>query len=59
MTMLTAELCDQLGAAVQFSLGASVPAFFIRVYGWTATQIGYAYGLIFLIDFAEHGESNG
>ena len=36
-------------AAVQFSLGAWVPAFFIRDYGWTASDVGYAYGLIFLI----------
>lgn len=35
-------------AAVQFCLGAWVPAHFIRNLGWTAPQIGYAYGLIFL-----------
>jgi MFS family permease len=36
-------------AAVQFCLGAWVPAHFIRNLGWTAPQIGYAYGLIFLV----------
>ena len=35
-------------AAAQFSLGAWAPAFFIRDYGWTPSQIGYAYGVIFL-----------
>lgn len=35
-------------AAVQFCLGAWVPAHFIRNYGWSAPEIGYAYGLIFL-----------
>lgn len=35
-------------AAVQFSLGAWVPAFMIRNYGWTPSEVGYAYGLIFL-----------
>ncbi len=33
-------------AAAQFSLGAWVPTFFIRTFGWTASEIGYAYGLI-------------
>ena len=36
-------------AAAQFSMGAWVPAFFIRVHGWQAGEIGYAYGLLFLI----------
>lgn len=36
-------------AAVQFCLGAWVPAHFIRNHGWTPSQVGYAYGLIFLI----------
>jgi MFS family permease len=36
-------------AAVQFSLGAWVPAFFMRNYGWMPSEIGYAYGLVFLI----------
>jgi MFS family permease len=35
-------------AAVQFSLGAWAPAFFIRVHAWSPAEIGYAYGLIFL-----------
>ena len=35
-------------AAVQFCLGAWVPAHFIRNLGWNASQVGYAYGLIFL-----------
>jgi MFS family permease len=35
-------------AAVQFCLGAWVPAHFIRNLGWTAPEVGYAYGLIFL-----------
>lgn len=36
-------------AMVQFGLGAWVPTFFIRTYGWTASEIGYAYGLYFVI----------
>ena len=36
-------------AAVQFCLGAWVPAHFIRNLGWTAPQVGYAYGIIFLV----------
>lgn len=35
-------------AAAQFSLGAWVPAHFIRNHGWAASDVGYAYGLIFL-----------
>lgn len=35
-------------AAAQFSLGAWVPAFFIRNHGWTPSDVGYVYGLIFL-----------
>jgi MFS family permease len=38
-----------LVAAAQFSMGAWVPAFFIRVHGWQPGEIGYAYGLLFLI----------
>lgn len=36
-------------ASAQFALGAWVPAFFIRVHGWTAGDIGYVQGLLFLI----------
>jgi len=36
-----------LGAA-QFSLGAWVPAFMIRTYGWAPSEIGYAQGVLFL-----------
>jgi MFS family permease len=36
-------------AAAQFSMGAWVPAFFIRVHGWEPGEIGYAYGLLFLV----------
>lgn len=36
-------------AAVQFCLGAWVPAHFMRNLGWTAPEVGYAYGLIFLV----------
>lgn len=36
-------------AAVQFCLGAWVPAHFIRNHGWTPSEVGYAYGLIFLL----------
>jgi MFS family permease len=35
-------------AAAQFSLGAWVPAFMIRNYGWAPSEIGYAQGVIFL-----------
>ena len=35
-------------AAVQFCFAAWVPAHFIRNLGWNASEIGYAYGLIFL-----------
>jgi len=36
-------------AATQFAMGAWVPAFFIRDYGWTPSQVGYTYGVIFLL----------
>lgn len=36
-------------AAAQFALGAWVPAFFIRQYGWTSSEVAYAYGWIFLL----------
>lgn len=35
-------------AATQFALGAWVPAHFIRNHGWTPSDVGYAYGIIFL-----------
>jgi MFS family permease len=38
-----------LVAAAQFSMGAWAPAYFIRVHGWEPGEIGYAYGLLFLI----------
>jgi MFS family permease len=36
-------------AAAQFATGAWAPAFFIRVHGWQAAEIGYFYGLLFLV----------
>ena len=36
-------------AGAQFALGAWIPAFFIRVHGWSAGDIGYAQGLLFLV----------
>lgn len=36
-------------AAMNFALGAWVPSFFIRTYGWSAAQIGYIYGLYLMI----------
>ncbi len=45
-------------ASAQFSLGAWTPAFFIRVHGWTAAEVGYAYGIIFLF-FATSGVVGG
>jgi MFS family permease len=36
-------------AAAQFATGAWAPAFFIRVHGWQAAEIGYLYGTLFLI----------
>ena len=36
-------------AAMQFGLGSWVPAFFMRTHGWTAAEIGYAYGLNYVI----------
>ena len=36
-------------AAAQFATGAWAPAFFIRVHGWAPADIGYLYGLLFLI----------
>ena len=33
---------------VVYGCTAWIPTFFIRIHGWTATEIGYAYGLIFL-----------
>ncbi len=38
-----------LVAAANFSMGAWVPAFFIRVHGWEASQVGWVYGWLFLI----------
>jgi MFS family permease len=35
-------------AAMQFGLGAWVPSFFIRTHGWSASQIGYLYGLYYM-----------
>ena len=35
-------------AANQFALGAWVPAHFIRNHGWSPSDVGYTYGLIFL-----------
>jgi len=45
-------------ASAQFSLGAWTPAYFIRVHGWTAAEVGYAYGIIFLF-FATSGVVGG
>jgi MFS family permease len=45
-------------SAAQFSLGAWVPSFFIRVHGWTQAEIGSAYGLLFLI-FGTSGVISG
>lgn len=36
-------------AAAQFALGAWIPAFFMRVHSWSAGDIGYVQGLLFLI----------
>ena len=36
-------------AAAQFALGAWIPAFFIRTHGWSAGDIGYAQGFVFLV----------
>ncbi|MEL7296872.1 MAG: MFS transporter [Pseudomonadota bacterium] len=38
-----------LMAAAQFALGAWIPAFFIRVHGWTPGEIGAVQGLLFLV----------
>jgi MFS family permease len=35
--------------AVQFSIGAWGPAYFMRVHHWTPPQVGFAYGTILLI----------
>ena len=35
--------------AVQFSIGAWAPAYFMRVHGWTAGQVGAAYGPVLLV----------
>lgn len=35
--------------AVQFSIGAWTPAYFMRVHGWTAAQVGAAYGLVLIV----------
>lgn len=37
-----------LGAA-QFGMGFWIPAFFIRVHGWAAGEIGYLQGMLFLV----------
>ncbi len=36
-------------AAAQFATGAWAPAFFIRVHGFEPAEIGYLYGLLFLV----------
>lgn len=36
-------------AAAQFATGAWAPAFFIRIHGWEAADVGYSYGLLFLV----------
>jgi len=36
-------------AAAQFATGAWTPAFFIRVHGWQASEIGYLYGTLFMV----------
>lgn len=36
-------------AAAQFATGAWAPAFFMRVHGWQAAEIGYLYGTLFLL----------
>ena len=36
-------------ASAQFSLGAWIPTFFIRVHGWTSGEIGQVFGVLFLI----------
>lgn len=38
-----------LMGSAQFALGAWIPAFFIRVHEWTAGDIGYVQGLLFLV----------
>ena len=35
--------------AAGFALGAWIPSFFIRTYGWSASQIGLSYGLVTLV----------
>jgi MFS family permease len=35
-------------AAMQFGLGAWVPSLFIRTFGWSASEIGYTYGLYYV-----------
>jgi MFS family permease len=36
-------------AASQFALTSWIPTFFIRVHGWSATEIGYSYGLFMAV----------
>lgn len=36
-------------AAMQFGLAAWTPEYFIRIHGWSRSDIGYAYGLNFVI----------
>jgi MFS family permease len=36
-------------AAANFAMGAWVPTFFIRTFGLNASEIGYAFGLIYMI----------
>lgn len=35
-------------AAAQFAMGAWAPTLFIRNYGWTASEIGYVYGIYYM-----------
>ncbi|MGV8997923.1 MAG: spinster family MFS transporter [Parvibaculaceae bacterium] len=51
-------ICFALLAMMAYGTAAWVPSFFIRTYGWTAGQIGTAYGLI-IMTFGTAGVVSG
>lgn len=46
---LSMNVCFALLAMMAYGTAAWVPSFFIRTYGWTATEIGTIYGLIIMV----------
>lgn len=49
LAFMAINLCFALLAMMAYGSAAWIPTFFIRTYGWSAGQIGTAYGLIIMI----------